>query len=193
MSEGQDPHLAGGIWSPQRNFTKAAQGMEYLGGAETNVAGVTMVGPITFRPRDVLLIIGRITGMSAGTGIPALRFNNDASAVYWTRNLQAAAGGATFAETAVPSTDRMRVSSLGGTTARAFQMIVLNRSAASKSAVWQSSLSTGSAATPGALQFGSGEWVNITSNIQAVTLLAVGAETFSAGSGFGIFGKDLGP
>lgn len=191
MSDGQSAHSVGGVWLPSMNMTKAAQGMEYLGGGE-NATGSSVIGPITFRPRDVLIIIGRVSSMLS-TDIPALRFNNDSGTNYWTRNLQAAAGGATFAETALMQTTMLRISALFGISARSFMLILLNRSAASKSATFQSSLATGNPATPGALQIGAGEWVNTTSNVQAVTMLTVGGAQFGIDSGFGVFGKDLGP
>ena len=177
----------GGYYNHQ--FDQFAKGMEYLGGGEANAA-VASLGPVVFRPRDMLFIMVRVTSLST-TGIPALRFNDDALANYWDRNLTAAAGGATWAESAVSSATSVRLGGVAAVTGKVGMIVVMNNLASTKNCIGEMTTVTASATVISALQILSGEWVNTTEQIESVTLLNTGTGTFGIDSGFGVFGKDF--
>jgi len=170
-------------------FDQFAKGMEYLGGAEANAAVATL-GPVVFRPRDMLFIMVRVTSLSVA-GIPALRFNDDAGANYWDRNLTAAAGGATFAESTVQSGTSLRLGGVAATTGKVGMAVVMNDLASTKNVIGEMTTITASATVISALQILSGEWGNTTEQIEAVSMFSTGGGTLGADSGFGIFGKDF--
>lgn len=188
----QDLHLQGQIFQPGKNFDKFAQGLEYLAGGEYQVgAAPTSIGPVFFPARDVLMVIFRASSLSAADQL-AFRFNEDAGANYWDRNLAAAVGGATFAETATNTSTMIRAGRDLGTLPRIGILIVMNKINVPKPVTCQVAMGTGAAATVGDLQFGNGEWVNTTAPITSMTMLSAGGTaTFGVDTGLGVFGKDL--
>lgn len=172
-------------------FDQYAKGMEYLGGAEASVA-VPALGPITFRPRDMLFVIIRITNLST-TGIPALRFNGDSGANYWDRNLTAAAGGATWSEVTsqAAAPGMLRLGGVSAVTGRVGMAVVMNQANSTKNCIGEFTTITGAVGTVSALQVFSGEWVNTVDQINSLTLVNTGTGNFGVDTGFGIFGKDF--
>lgn len=185
-----------------------ALGMEYLGGLELSAAAIT-TPTLVLPKRDILLIQIKITSLSASDVIAiqmGAGLTVDTTANYWSRNM--ASNGAntlgivTFANTdhvnAVQwmtqySSTNITLNDVGGTNSRSIFMVVSNSAGNPKTANWQTSRGTGTAATVPFLFIGGGAYRNATGNAQLTSILmksAGGVATMGADSGFGVWGRN---
>jgi hypothetical protein len=167
------------------------KGLEYLGGLEQTAATGAALGPVFFDSLPFLVITGRVVWTGTTSDVIGLRFNGDAGANYWFRTWTASGTGAVFTSAATGSAPMVRIGGTAGTGARTFLAAVLNIEGTTSPLLNQVSMSTGSAATIGALQFGSGEYVS-TNLINSVSLhVAGGTASFGADTGFAVFGAAI--
>ena len=152
-------------------------------------------------PRDVLLIVVRVTGYAAND-IAAIRFGTDTAAIdaganYWHRHLVVASASATFVNCEVASATRIFVANnpaACGTGVQQQRSVIFectNLATRSKACTITSMTSTGAAATVGIIDIGAGEWVNTASQIGKIELRTNGANNMNIGSGFAVFGRNL--
>ena len=163
--------------------------LEYLG-SKVLTTGASTTGVLTIPSRDILVLCVRVTGYSGGD-IASLRFNGDSGANYWSRYLNAAAGGVTFTNNQNASQTLARLFALTTTLQRSAIIKITNNTTTSKLAVVNGLTGTGSAATAGFVEFGGFEWVNTTAKIKSVEMLTAGGQNLFTGTGFAVFGKNL--
>jgi hypothetical protein len=164
---------------------------EFLGSASLTAAATSLASG-TLAARDELMIVARIVSLSVAD-IPALRFNGDTAANYWTRYLTAATGVATVANAQTASALMARLSGVSVTNGRTFSVIMSNRLASTKVGTVDAATGSGAAATIPATDItGSFEWINTTAQVTSVTLLAAGGTaTMGIGSGFVVYGRNI--
>lgn len=175
------------------NMLPDLSSLEYLGGAKTVAGGVTSITTGALPPRDVMVILASVPGLSGADNL-ALRFNGDAGVSYWSRIFTSpdVSGAATFSNLENVSKTLLQVDNVGTANTRHFLGIVQNRSASTKILAGQTTTDSGSTATVSTAQLGGGEWINTTAAISTITLTTVGGlVTFNANTNFGVFGRNV--
>jgi hypothetical protein len=168
------------------------QGWEYLGTA-TCASNCATTGAVTVTAKKQLMIMVTITGYTGGGDIAALRFNADAGNNYWSRHMNAAAGGTTWTNNQTLSTSLIRLAPTNSTRARTVTAYCSNVSTVtSKTCTMSVQTATGSAATGGVLDFGAGEWISAASTqVTSIEMRTAGGGNMTAGTGFVVYGKDF--
>lgn len=158
----------------------------------TLAAAATSLASGTLPARDELMIVVRIPSLSVAD-IPALRFNGDTAANYWSRYITAATAAVTLTNAQTASALMARLTGMSVTNGRTYQVVMSNKLSATKLATVVGATGSGAVATIPAVDItGSFEWVNTTAQITSVTLLtAGGTATMAASSGFVVFGRNL--
>jgi len=169
----------------------------------TLAAAATTLTSGTLAARDELLIAVRVTGQSA-VDLPALRFNGDTAANYRSRYITVpAVSGVVVTDVPSTSTSAARLSgvpSVVTTMRRTMNVQINNRLADPKVGLVETGIGSAAAATQTGIDLsGQFEWVNTAAQITSVQLLtmtsanpgAAGTGTFSAGTGFIVFGRNL--
>lgn len=170
-------------------------GMERLGGLVLGGAAVT-TGVLTIPARDMLLVLMRVTGYS-GTDIASLRFNADSTVGNYTSSFVTATSA-----TAPPVLARVNnagtlghipAGSTGITTGRVAQYVISNFATTRKVATIQQGAEQTTTAAGTIDIFGFGEWLNTAAQITSIEMrTSGGTNTLSAGSGFEVYGINLG-
>jgi hypothetical protein len=138
------------------------------------------------------MILVSVVGYSGGD-IASLRFNADGGGNYWDRHLHSAAGGTTWTNAQNASTTLIRLAAPSSTLARTVTIFCTNIAALrDKTCTIQNVTSTGSAATVGRIDMGSGQWRSAAATqITSIEMLTAGGQTMTAGTGIVIYGKDF--
>jgi hypothetical protein len=167
----------------QGNFAQFA----FLASFRFGAAAATS-GAITIPAREQLLI--QITVATfAVADIPALRFNADAGANYYSRYISAVAGGVVFVNNPVNSTSVVAMGAVAATGARSILTAITNNLGTEKICTVSDDITgTGAVATSPTIMFGGGSWVNTAAQITSVELRSVAGNNFNAGSSIAIYG-----
>lgn len=168
-------------------------GMQKLGSAKLTTAAASLPA-ISIPLCDYLFVIVRITGYGTGD-IASLRFNGDTGTNYRTQFITATAAATpvlagTPAGTAA-TTALIRLYAANTTLQRVSGTFITNNQTTSKVVRIDGYTSTGSVATQGVIELGSGEWVNTTAQINSIQLITAGGATMTAGSGIAIYGDNF--
>jgi len=165
---------------------------EYLGGFRFN-SSLTTSGRISIVARDTIWVHFNIAGYG-GSDIASLRFNGDTGNNYQTRFLTVAIASVTFTNVNTLSTGFLRLAGLAGTMRRAGSVQIMNISNVNKVCkieTWDDNV-TGVGTETVAEVCGGGFWANTSAQITDIEMTTAGGATLPAGSGFAVFGLNLG-
>jgi hypothetical protein len=158
----------------------------FLDGASlgANAAAFPLLTFPAFNSLDIRL---NITGLS-GSDTLILRFNADAGANYWDRNLTVAAGAVVVVDTNTTTANQIKVA-IATTKSITGRLTVTNSLAVSKLVSGAVSMGTGAVGTAGTGVISmAGEWINTTAQITSLSVLLLGANNILAGSSVQVFG-----
>lgn len=166
----------------------SSTGWEFLGSCIVTAASSTCnVGTIATRQQLEFRI--DVAGYG-GSDVVSLRFNNDSGANYWDRYLSSATTLSSFTNVQRVSQALLQLASASTTAAREVVETCSNELAHPKICTSQEQTDTGSAATAGTVDIGSGEWVNSVAQITSVLLTTSAGQTLLGSSSIEVFGKN---